>query len=193
MLEMACATDRPELAIAGRKWFALTVKPRHEKATLLALQSRGLEAFLPVHEARRKWSDRIKRLEMPLFTGYVFCRFSLDNRLPVLSTPGVNSIVSFGGTPTSIPEAEIEAVRAMVASGLPLTPWPYLKAGQDVRIKAGPLRNLEGRLASARDTWHVVVNVELLQRSVAVTVERDWIEVTCETPRRVMGAVVGLP
>ncbi|HSW51501.1 MAG TPA: UpxY family transcription antiterminator [Bryobacteraceae bacterium] len=155
------------------QWFALTVKPNHEKAAAQALQSRSLEVFLPLYRARRRWSDRIKELELPLFAGYVFCRFPGSQRARALATPGVTSVVGFGNKPAAVPEAEINSVRTLVSSGLPLSPWPFLRVGERVRIEAGPLAGVEGILSQVKDAWRVVVNVEILQRSVAAEVERD--------------------
>jgi transcription antitermination factor NusG len=91
----------------------------------------------------------------------------------VLATPGVTSVVGFGNQPAPVTEEEIRAVRTMIASGLPVGPWPYLQVGERVRIEAGPLCGLEGILTQVKDTWRVVVSVELLQRSVAAEVDRD--------------------
>jgi transcription antitermination factor NusG len=132
-----------------------------------------LESFVPLYLARRRWSDRIKELELPLFAGYVFCRFGGGERAKVLATPGVTSVVGFGNQPAPVTEEEIHAVRTMIASGLPVGPWPYLRVGERVRIEAGPLCGLEGILTQVKDVWRVVVSVELLQRSVAAEVDRD--------------------
>jgi transcription antitermination factor NusG len=154
-------------------WFAITVKPRHEKAVSQALESKGLEAFLPLYRARRRWSDRVKELDLPLFTGYVFCRFPRPERARVLATPGVNSVVSFGNQPAEIPEVEVESIRTLVANGTAIRPCPHLEVGERVRIEAGPLAGVEGVLTQLKDAWRVVVSVDLLRRSVAAEVERD--------------------
>jgi transcription antitermination factor NusG len=159
------------------QWYALTVKPNHEKSAAQALESKALEVFLPLYRARRRWSDRIKELELPLFAGYVFCRYAAPDRARVLATPGVTSVVGFGNKPAAVPESEIESVRTMVSSGLPLSPWPFLRVGERVRIEAGPLCGVEGILTQVKDAWRVVVSVELLQRSVAAEVERDVVAV----------------
>lgn len=161
----------------GSQWYALTVKPNHERAVAQALVCKNLESFLPLYLTRRRWSDRIKELELPLFAGYVFCRFADGERTKALTTPGVTSVVGFGNRPAPVTEEEIHAVRTMLASGLPVGPWPYLRVGERVRIEAGPLRGLEGILTQVKDVWRVVVSVELLQRSVAAEVDRDVLEV----------------
>jgi transcription antitermination factor NusG len=154
-------------------WYALTVKPRHERATARSLDSKGLEQFSPLYRARRRWCDRIKELETELFPGYVFCRFSYEERLLVLKTPGVTSIVGFGGRPVAVDDREIEAIRAVVASGLPVQPWPYLRVGQRVRIEQGCLEGVVGIVLRDRDAFRVLINVEILQRTVAVEIDRS--------------------
>ncbi len=156
-------------------WFALHVKPQHEKAVEQQLNTRLLEGYSPYYSARRRWSDRVKTIEFPLFPRYVFGRFSFEQRLSVLTIPSIVAIVGFGGVPCPIPDAEIEMIRSMVSSGLPLTPWPCLRVGERVRICHGPLAGLEGILAREKAAYRVVVNVELLQRAVAVELERDLI------------------
>ena len=157
----------------GAHWYALTVKPRHERTAALNLRQKGLEDFSPVCRVRRRWSDRTKELEQHLFPGYVFCRFAYADRLRVLNTPSVTSIIGFGRMPAPVDEAEILAVRSIVASGYPALPWPYLRPGQQVRIEDGCLAGLSGTVVREKDLCRVVVNVELLQRSVAVEIDRE--------------------
>ena len=107
-------------------WFALAVKPRHEKAVARNLDRKGLETFLPLYSSRRRWSDRMKTVQLSLFPGYVFCRFGQERRLDVLNLPSVISIVGFGNAAVPVPDAEIEAVRILLASGRRVGPWPYL-------------------------------------------------------------------
>jgi len=153
----------------------LTSKPRHEKAAAENLRAKGLESYVPLYQARRQWTDRIQSVELPLFPGYVFCRFVYTSRLPVLNTPGVTSVVSFSEMPTPVADDEISRIRAIQASGLPSQPWPYVRVGQKARIERGALAGLEGVLIREKDTLRVVVSVELLQRAVAVEIDRDMI------------------
>lgn len=157
---------------ARAEWYALTVKPRHERSAARNLRCRGLEEFSPVYRARRRWCDRVKELELPLFPGYVFCRFAYPQRMLVLNTPSVTSIVEFGRRPAPASDEEIAAVQAIVASGLPAGPWPYLRAGQKVRIEQGCLEGVAGILLREKDACRVLVSVEILQRSVAVEIDR---------------------
>jgi transcription antitermination factor NusG len=155
------------------QWFALIVKRRREKAVTESLRDRDIEAFLPVTHMRRCWSDRMKVMDVPLFPGYVFCRCSYTSRGAVLCTPGVASFVSFGGGPAEVAAEEIDGVRTIVDSGLPACDGPFVRIGQWVRIVAGPLAGLQGILSREKDALRVVVNVEILQRSVSVDVERS--------------------
>lgn len=156
-------------------WFALHVRPRREKFVASLLRHKGFVEFLPLYRSRRRWSDRYRQIELALFPGYLFCRFDPHNRLPVLTTPGVDFIVGVGKTPVPVDEAEVWAVRAIVDSGLGAVPWPFLETGQRVRIEDGPLFGLEGILLDIRKQHRLVVSVTLLRRSVAVEIERGWI------------------
>lgn len=157
-------------------WFALRVRPKHERSCALHLTSRGLEPFTPEYSVRRQWSDRMKVVSLPLFPGYVFCRFKGEQRRDVLTAPGVASIVSFGDVPAEVTEQEIANVRTIVKSGAPYGPWPYLRAGERVRIEEGCMKGLCGTLLRDQDRFRVVVNVELLQRSVAVEIDRESVQ-----------------
>jgi transcription antitermination factor NusG len=161
--------------VANVLWFALQVKQRYEQSTAWALRNKGYEEFLPLYKCRHRWSDRIKQLDRVLFPGYLFCKLDPNNRLPILTTPGVLLIVGIGKTPVPVEESEITAVRSIVASQLPAQPWPFLRAGQRVCIDAGPLRGLEGMFLNHRNQCRLVVSVTLLQRSVAVEVDSDWV------------------
>src|SRR5579863_10172859 len=156
-------------------WFALQVRARYETLVAAHLRGRGYEWFLPLYKSRRRWSDRLKEIEQPLFPGYVFCRFDPLNRLPILTVPGVALIVGIAKTPIAIDEGEIMAIQAAVNSGLPSQPWPFLKLGQRVRIEHGALGGLEGILLEIRGRHRLVLSVTLLQRSVAVQVDDAWV------------------
>jgi transcription antitermination factor NusG len=156
-------------------WYAMVVKPRHEKTVAAGLRVQGFHEFLPTYTARHRWSDRSKRVELPLFAGYVFGSFDLRDRLRVTKTPGVRSIVSFANTPCPVPNTEIEAIKMAVESGLPLEPWPLVRAGQQVRVESGPLSGLEGVLLKDKGFYRVVIEVSLLNRSMAVEIERSMI------------------
>jgi transcription antitermination factor NusG len=156
-------------------WFALQARSRHENTVATQLQGKGYEPFLPVYKVRRRWSDRMKEIELPLFPGYLFCRFNPSDRLPILVTPGIVQIVGIGKNPVPIDETEIASIRATVQSNLPRRAWPFQQIGQRVRVEYGPLRGFEGLLLSIKGRHRLILSVTLLQRSVAVEVEESWV------------------
>lgn len=158
------------------RWFAIRVSPRWEVHSCSELSLRGLDTYLPLCRFKRQWSDRIKVIEQPLFPGYLFGRFCLEDRVRVLQAPGVKQIVGIGNTPATISDSEIENLKALVASGRLLAPWPYLYAGQRIRIDHGPLAGIEGFVVRAEQGEpRIVVSVNLLQRSVAAEISRECI------------------
>jgi len=156
-------------------WYALHVRPRFEKLVASTLLFKGYEGFLPLYSERKRWSDRMKETILPLFPGYLFCRFDVNNRLPILVTPGVIRVVGIGKTPHPVDEREIQALQSIVISKLQAEPWAYLPAGQKVRIELGVLAGLEGILVSLKGMNKIVVSVSLLKRSVAVEVDESWV------------------
>ena len=156
-------------------WFALRVKSNFEKTVAAVVHYKGFEEFLPLCHRRHRWSDRVKSIDLPLFPGYLFCRIDPDLRLPILTIPGALHFVGIGKTPVPIDDSEIAAIQLAVRSGLPAEPWEYLNVGQLVRLDYGPLAGLEGILIEARKQFRIVVSVSLLQRSLAVEIERKWV------------------
>ncbi len=154
-------------------WYALYVRSRHERVVEQTLKGRGYPAFSPFYRMRRKRSDRTKELDVPLFPGYVFCQFDPNRRLPVLTTPGVVFVVGAGNIPEAVQESEIASIQTVAQSGKPVQPWPFLQAGQRVRILAGPLYGVEGRLLKMKNECRLVISVTILQRSLAMEVDQD--------------------
>ena len=158
-------------------WFALDIRARHEKFVAAALFGKGFDVFLPQYRCKRRWSDRVKEVDAPLFPGYLFCRFNPNDRLPILKTPGVTQIVGYNHVPVPVDEHEITAVRRLVDSGVPNFPCAYLEVGSKVRIDAGALRGLEGILMDVKGKRRLVLSITLLQRSVAVEIDSDAVSV----------------
>ena len=159
-------------------WFAILVRTSREKSAALFLENEGYECFLPISKYMRRWSDRMKEVETPLFPGYLFCRMNPHNRLPVLMTPGVIQIVGIGKTPVPVDEKEIADIQRAGRSGLATMPWPYLQVGHVVRIEEGPLRGMSGIVVRIKSGLKLVLSVSLLQRSIAVEIDRRWIGAT---------------
>jgi transcription antitermination factor NusG len=157
-------------------WHAVRVRSKCEFRVLAALLGKGYEAYLPLYRKRSRWSDRLKNIDLVLFPGYVFCRLDVARRLPLLVTPGVVDLVGFGGVFPPIPNSELEAVRRVIASGLPSMPSPFLREGQRVRIRCGALKDVEGVLIHSKTDCRLVISVNLLQRSVSVEIDRELVE-----------------
>jgi transcriptional antiterminator NusG len=155
-------------------WYALRVKSNFEWVTASILREKGFREFLPVYKAKVRWSDRVKLAERPLFPGYLFCRFDVDQKFPIISTPGVVHVVGIGKRPVAIDNQEMEAISTIVRSGGPAMPWPFLQVGERVLVERGPLAGLEGILVSLKSSCRIVVTISLLQRSIAVEIEREW-------------------
>ena len=160
----------------AEKWFAVRVRSRAEKTVATIAHQRGLTELLPIYECRRRWSDRVKVVELPLFPGYVFCRLDPTDRLPLLTIPGVLHIVGGGRVPIPVDDDEISAIRAAATSGLPAEPWPCVKIGERLRLDSGPLAGVEGLLVDIRKSYRLILSVTLLNRSIAVEIDRDWVK-----------------
>ncbi len=160
-------------------WYALQVRSRHERVVAEYLSGLDYEWFLPVCKDRKRWSDRIKQVELPLFPGYLFCRFDAQYRLPILKTPGVVQIVGYNRQPVPVDEAEIAAIQTLVFSGVPNQPCSFVEIGDRVKIGSGPLRGLEGILVESRGRHKFVLSVSLLQRSVAVEIDSMSVTPIC--------------
>ncbi len=145
-------------------------------------RNKGYEEFLPVHQERRRWSDRFKSIELPLFPGYIFCRLNPEHRLPLLTIPAVLQFVGIGKIPVPIEDSEIAAIQAIVKSGLLAAPCPFLAVGQRVRVEEGPLAGVEGLLTEIRNQHRIVVSVSMLKRSVAVEIDRQWVRPAGSSP-----------
>ena len=157
-------------------WYAAYTNPRHEKYVAQQMSGHRIDCFLPMYKSVRRWKDRRKELELPLFPGYVFVRIGLKDRLRVLESPGVVQIVSFGGKPVPLPDSEIDVLRHGGITRGRLEPHPYLKIGRRVRVRSGPMAGIEGILTRRKDRFRLVISIDLIMRSVAVEVDEADIE-----------------
>lgn len=178
-----------DFLVNGYRWYALQVRTRREGLIEALLSGKGYRTFLPTWTVHRRLSGRTKEVRSPLFPGYIFCQFDAVNRLPILVTPGVLSVVGRGRVPVPVEDREISAVEAMVASGLPTEPCSFLEVGQRVRVEDGALCGLEGILTSFKGRQKIVVSVTLLRRSVALEIDRSRVR-PIGTSNNVIGSIV---
>lgn len=175
--EAVAAAKDSQVAVAKWPWFAIRVRSRFDKVVSENLRSRNYESFATLHRVQRRWANRNREIEIPLFPGYVFCRFDPQARLPVLTCPGVVHLVCFGDGPVPLDEAEVEAVYAALHSNLPVEACPFVQAGQRVRVEQGSLAGVEGLVVRVKNRVRLVVSITLLQRSVAVELDTDRVSV----------------
>jgi len=163
----------PAISQQPQNWYALLTRARHEKVVAHKLRERGVTTFLPMFTEVRRWSDRRKSIEFPLFSCYVFAKLTASNegRLAALCVDGVFSIVGARGEGSPIPDEQIDAVRKLMEQRLPWHAHPFLKIGQRVRIRSGALQGVEGILVSRSGESTLVISIDAIQRSLAVRVE----------------------
>jgi transcription antitermination factor NusG len=157
-------------------WHALYTRYQHERLVQQILSEKGFETFLPLYQTRHRWKDRVKQVSVPLFPSYVFIRGGLDRRLDIVTATGFHSIVSEGERPGIVTPDEIDAMRQLVETRLRVEPHPFLRVGDRVRIKSGPLAGLEGLLVRKKNQYRLVLSIELLQQSVATEVDAYQLE-----------------
>jgi transcription antitermination factor NusG len=185
--DAACDSERPDSPAVSaehnqeRQWYALYVRSHCERATEQRLKGKGYRAFSPFYQTWRKRPDRTKQLDLPLFPGYVFCCFNPNKRLPILTTPGVVTIVGAGKTPEPVKQSEIDSIQIIAEAGQTVQPWPFLRQDQRIRIEAGPLAGIEGTLLTVKDQLRLVVSITLLQRSMAVEVDQEVVRPLFDT------------
>lgn len=162
------------------RWYAAYVVTRHEKVVAQQFLRRGLETFLPLYRATRRWKNRRALVELPLFPGYLFLRISLGDRMRALEVPSVVHIVSVRGEPVAMPDGEIESLRT--AMQLRTTePCSYFASGKRIRIKAGPLQGLEGVVVRQNHRTRMIVSVDFIQRSTTVELWPEDLEYLPDT------------
>lgn len=152
-------------------WYAIYTKHQHEKVAAAALGGRGFEVFLPLYREVHKWKDRKQTVLLPLFPCYVFVRAVLDQKVDILRTPGVYSLVGNGSSASRIPAQELDAIRIAVTNSRTIAPYPLLREGDRVRVVSGALSGVEGILIRVKNRHRLVLSVQLLQRSAVVDVD----------------------
>ncbi|MGC1484119.1 MAG: UpxY family transcription antiterminator [Candidatus Acidiferrum sp.] len=174
MLSQSTATAEGQ--VNDFSWYALYTRHQHEKMVDQVLTHKGFSTFLPLYATTHNWKDRTKALTLPLFPCYVFLKGGIERRLQILTTPGIYGLVSSGGQPAAIPDFEIEAIRRVVESGTRVEAHPYLKCGNWVRVKSGPLTGIEGILVRKKNMFRLVLSVEILGTGAAIEVAAFQVE-----------------
>lgn len=162
----------PDASAGQACWYAVRTRPRHEKKVASELQEKGIKFYLPLVTQVRRWSDRRQVIQVPLFSCYAFVHSILDLhlRLAIYDISGALGFVGPNNQGVPIPDVQIESIRSLMASNLPLTPYPLLKVGQRVRVRGGALDGVEGILVTQGDR-RLVISVESVHASFAINLE----------------------
>jgi transcription antitermination factor NusG len=161
------------------RWFALHTRARNERVVAWRLTQQGVTTFLPVTIEVRRWSDRKKRIETPLFSCYVFVRLSgtAEERLAMYHTDGIFGVVGARGEGIAIPDEQIDSIKTLVEQKIACREHPFLKVGQRVRVHGGAMDGIEGVLQACNGDRTLVVSVDAIQRSLAIRIEGYDVEV----------------
>ena len=158
-----------------KRWYAFYTKSRHEKSVNRALISKGYEAYLPLLKERRKWKDRKKWVSFPLFKSYIFIKIEAKDSIYVLKTPGIVKMVKFGDKPSPVLETTINSLRLMIEGGFNPQPTDYFIKGDPVIIIEGPLKGLEGEIATIHNKERFVVQIDAIQHSFSIEISRAYL------------------
>ena len=171
------ATEAVIPTLTQAEWYAVQTRPRHEKKVIAELAEKRIDSYLPLLNQVHRWSDRRKTVQVPLFPGYVFVRVQLNPniRFAVLGSWGAIAFVGPQRTATAIPDTQIENIRTLLSSKVSLTPYPFLRIGQRVRVRGGALDGLEGILVT-NGQRRLVISVESIHRSLSITLDGYDIE-----------------
>jgi len=161
---------------SAQNWYAVYVRPSHEAQVSKRFDVREIESYLPQYQVEHRWKNRCtKRLDLPLFPGYIFAHVSRADRVRVLEVPSVLFVVGTAGRPTPLPDCDIDALRAGLAARN-AQPHPFLKVGEHARIRRGALAGMEGIVLRSKSNLRVVISLDLIMKSVAVEVDWDELE-----------------
>ena len=158
------------------KWIAVYTKPRHEKAVSNELYKKGYEVYLPLLRERRKWSDRKKWIEFPLFKSYLFVRTDIKNALFVVQTYGVVKIIKFGEKIGTVQNEIINSIRLMIEGGYKPEPLDYFIKGDPVIVKEGPLKGLIGEVVRIDNNERLIVRIDAIKHSISIQIERGFLK-----------------
>jgi transcription antitermination factor NusG len=170
--------------MSEKKWFALYTRSRAEKKVLLELEYAGIEAYLPLITRMRKWSDRLKKVEEPLFRSYIFVCIHQNQYFNAVNVPGAMRFVSFESKAVEIPEKQIEAIRYYLSDPESLSSDEQpIAAGQLVRVKRGQMEGLIGRLVRYKNKHRLLVIIEAIGQTITLNIPRTQVEVVNEAKK----------
>ena len=159
-----------------KNWIVVRSKPRSEKIAYAQLKEKGIEAYLPLLKERRKWSDRKKWVEFPLFSSYLFAKIEIKNSIFVLQTHGVNSLVKFGDEIAIVQDEVVNAIKLAIDGGYQLTPAEYFIAGNAVEVIEGPMRGVKGFVVKLKGKDRLVIKIDAIQQALSIDIDTRFIK-----------------
>ena len=157
-------------------WYAFVTRPRHEKRVKLHLDGRGIESYLPLQKTVRQWKDRKKKVEIPLFSCYIFAFLPYTKRYDVLTAPSVVRVVSFENQPTPVHDNEIQAIRTIMNTNPTFDVCEGLQVGERIEIASGPLKGIQGELVHFHGRDRIAVNIDAISKSLLLDIERGFVK-----------------
>ena len=160
-------------------WYAVYAQVRHESKVYSRLVAKSFECLFPQIERWSRRRDRRKRIQVPIFPGYLFIRTALDNynHVQILQTPGVVRLVRNEDGPLPVPDSQMGSLITLLGSNSVITTHPYLQEGMWVRIVNGPLYGCEGILVRKRNqNSRLVVAIDIIQQAVSVDLNEQDVE-----------------
>ena len=158
------------------QWIAVRSKPRAEKVALKQLEKKGMQAYLPLVRQKRKWSDRMKWVELPLLPGYLFAKVELKKSLFVLQTHGVSTVVKFGDEVAVVQESVVTSIRLALEGGYELEPTEYFTNGDEVEVIEGPMKGMKGIVSAIKGEEKLIIKIDALQQAIAVHIETKFLQ-----------------
>ena len=159
-----------------KNWIVVRSKPRSEKIAYAQLKEKGIEAYLPLLKERRKWSDRKKWVEFPLFSSYLFAKIEIKNSIFVLQTNGVSSLVKFGEVIAIVQDEVVNAIKLAIDGGYQLTPAEYFIAGNAVEVIEGPMRGVKGIVVQLKGKDRLVIKIDAIQQALSIDIDTRFIK-----------------
>lgn len=166
------------------RWYAIYTRSRYEKKVSMELEQRGLEHFLPLVPQLRYWKDRKKTVHMPIFPGYLFVNIKLSEKIRVLQANGVVRFIEFNGSPSPIPNAQIEDVRQLLKYPDRVETTSYFNCGDPVEITAGPFSGIKGKIIHRRGKQRLLVAIEIIQQAISVEIDSAWLKHSTDSSKR---------
>ena len=158
-------------------WYALSTKARHEKKVHSQLLQKGITSYLPLQTIHRRWSDRYKEVQEPVFSCYIFVKIPLKQRLEVLQTDGAVRLVSFNGIPATIPDDQVNAIRTILENNYQIEKVDYLTPGQKIEVIQGPLKGTRGILAEVKNRHRLILRIDSIMQAISFNIDYRDIKV----------------